>query len=73
MAVTVIIVNGFSAFGIFIMGLMADKWYVTTRIYLSTIGAVLVTFLLWGLAGQLAILYVFYVFYGLFAGAFSGT
>ncbi|KAM0230279.1 hypothetical protein ACHAP5_011402 [Fusarium lateritium] len=72
-AVTVMIVNGFSAFGIFIMGLIADKWHVTTCIFLSTIGAVLATFLLWGFAGQMTVLYIFCVFYGLFAGAFSGT
>jgi MFS family permease len=72
-AVTVMIVNAFSAFGIFIMGLMADKWHITTCILMSTIGAVLATFFLWGFAGQLTILYIFCVFYGLFAGAFSGT
>ncbi|KAM0284361.1 hypothetical protein ACHAO9_009287 [Fusarium lateritium] len=72
-AVTVMIVNAFSAFGIFIMGLIADKWHITTCILLSTIGAVLATFLLWGFAGQMTVLYIFCVFYGLFAGAFSGT
>ncbi|EXK76056.1 hypothetical protein FOQG_19184 [Fusarium oxysporum f. sp. raphani 54005] len=72
-AVTVMIVNGFSSLGIFIMGLIADRWHITTCILLSTIGAVLTTFLLWGFAGNLAILYIFCVFYGLFAGAFSGT
>ncbi|KAF4338333.1 MFS monocarboxylate transporter [Fusarium beomiforme] len=71
--VTIMIINAAMALGIFIMGIMVDKWHITTCILVSTIGAVLATFFLWGFAGQLALLYVYCVFYGLFAGAYCGT
>ncbi|KAF9767901.1 hypothetical protein IL306_014870 [Fusarium sp. DS 682] len=72
-SVTVMIINAATALGIFIMGIMVDKWHITTCVLISTIGAVLATFFLWGFAGQLAVLYAYCIFYGLFAGAYYGT
>ncbi|KAJ4248757.1 hypothetical protein NW762_012595 [Fusarium torreyae] len=72
-AFTVLLINVSNAAGIFLMGILADRWHITTCILVSTIGAVLATFFLWGFAGQLAILYVFCVVYGLFAGSYVGT
>ncbi|KAK2468034.1 hypothetical protein H9L39_20256, partial [Fusarium oxysporum f. sp. albedinis] len=71
--VTVIIFNASMSLGILLMGLMMDTWHITTCIFISTVGAVLATFLLWGFSSQLAVLYLFCFFYGLFAGAYGAT
>lgn len=70
---TIITVNITSVFGCIIMGALVDRYHVTTCILVSTIGAALGTFLIWGFADNLATLYVFCAVYGLFAGSFSST
>ncbi|KAF2006141.1 putative MFS monocarboxylate transporter [Amniculicola lignicola CBS 123094] len=72
-ALTVIMFNVASVFGCVAMGLVIDRWHVTTCILVSTLGSTLSIFLLWGLSSSLAPLFVFCVFYGLFAGSFTST
>ncbi|KAF2404570.1 MFS general substrate transporter [Trichodelitschia bisporula] len=72
-ALTVIAVNIASVFGCIVMGGMIDRWHVTTCILVSTVGATVGVFVLWGLATNLGVLYIFCVVYGLFAGSFSST
>jgi len=50
------------------MGMLIDRFYVTTVIMLSTIGASISVFLFWGFSTSLPLLVVFSVFYGFFAG-----
>ena len=71
--VTVSLFNTMSVFGQVILGTLTDRLHVTTVILISTIGATLSVFLLWGLSVSLPLLYVFSVVYGLFAGGFTST
>jgi MFS family permease len=70
---TVILVNVASVFGCVAMGSLTDRFHVTTCIMLSTVGATVGIFLLWGLSTSLPLLYIFCIVYGLFAGSFSST
>lgn len=72
-ALTILAVNVASTFGCVCMGFLIDRLHVTTCIMISTTGAVLSTFLLWGLATDLPVLYVFCIMYGFFAGAYTST
>ncbi|KAJ3539734.1 hypothetical protein NM208_g5370 [Fusarium decemcellulare] len=67
---TIILVNVSTAFGMTTLGFLADRLHATTCIMISTVGAVLGTFLLWGFANNLVTLYAFCLVYGFFAGAY---
>jgi MFS family permease len=72
-AFTIIAINVASVFGCVIMGSIMDRYHVTTGILISSIPTTLSVFLFWGLSTNLALLYLFCVAYGLFAGSFSST
>ena len=72
-AFTLIAINVASVFGCIAMGSLIDRFHVTTCLLLSSIGATVGTFLLWGFSTSLPVLYIFCVTYGLFAGSFSST
>ncbi|KAI9037481.1 uncharacterized protein KD926_000276 [Aspergillus affinis] len=72
-ALTVILFNLASVFGCVIMGSMVDRFHATTCILASTIGSTIAVFLIWGFADSMAPLYIFCIFYGLFAGSFTST
>ncbi|KAB5515445.1 MFS monocarboxylate transporter [Coniochaeta sp. 2T2.1] len=72
-ALTILLLNVASVFGCVAMGGLIDRFDVTTCILISTAGATAGTFLLWGMAGSLPVLYVFCVVYGLFAGSFTSA
>lgn len=55
------------------MGMMIDRFHVTTVIMLSSVGAAVSVFLFWGLSGALPMLCLFSIFYGFFAGGFVST
>ncbi|KAK3340688.1 major facilitator superfamily domain-containing protein [Neurospora tetraspora] len=72
-SLTLLLLNVASVFGCVAMGWFIDRLDVTTCIMLSTAGTVLGTFFLWGFGTNLAVLYVFCVVYGFFAGSFVST
>ncbi|KAF2669078.1 MFS general substrate transporter [Microthyrium microscopicum] len=72
-AFTVTAINGATVVGTIVMGTLIDKFHVTTCIFVSTMGSTICVFLLWGLATDLPLLYVFAITYGLFAGSFCAT
>lgn len=72
-SLTVMLFNLASVFGCVIMGSMVDRYHATTCILGSTVGSTIAVFLIWGFADSLAPLYIFCIFYGLFAGSFSST
>jgi MFS family permease len=72
-AFTVITINLASTLGCVAMGYLTDRWHVTTCILVSSVGATVSVFLLWGLSTNVATLYVFCVVYGFSAGSFSST
>ncbi|KAF3053333.1 hypothetical protein E8E11_011110 [Didymella keratinophila] len=72
-ALTLILVNMATVFGCIVMGMIVDRYHVTTCILISTLGSTLSIFLLWGFSSQLSLLLVFCFMYGLFAGCFTTT
>ncbi|KAF4301587.1 Major facilitator superfamily [Botryosphaeria dothidea] len=72
-SLTIVVYNVASVFGCILMGIIVDRVPVTTCILISTVGATVGVFVLWGLALNLPLLYVFCVVYGLFAGSFTST
>ncbi|KAL1962243.1 hypothetical protein VTN77DRAFT_9899 [Rasamsonia byssochlamydoides] len=72
-SLTVILVNLASVFGCIIMGMLVDRYHVTTCIFISTVGSTVAIFLLWGFSLTLAPLFIFCIAYGIFAGPFSAT
>lgn len=67
------LVNTASVVSTIIVGLLIDRFHVTTVILLSTIGATASILLVWGLSSSLPLLVVFALLYGFFAGGFSST
>ncbi|KAI0476878.1 major facilitator superfamily domain-containing protein [Xylaria cf. heliscus] len=72
-ALTVLLINLSTTFGCVIMGTLTDRLPATTCILISSVGATIGVFVVWGLSSSLAVLYVFCVTYGLFAGSFTST
>jgi MFS family permease len=69
----VALINASAVFSTISMGWLIDRFHVTTVILLSTIGASISVFLLWGLSTALPLLCVFAVVYGFFAGGLVST
>lgn len=72
-SLTIVLYNVASVFGCVLMGCLVDRLPVTTCILISTVGATVGVFVLWGTALNLPLLYIFCVVYGLFAGSFTCT
>jgi MFS family permease len=72
-ALTIILINIAAVVGSVSMGGIVDRVHVTTAICISTVGAVLSVFLLWGFSTSLPPLLAFSFMYGLFAGSFTNT
>ena len=71
--VLVALANAASVFGTILLGTCIDRFHVTTVIFISTVGATLSIFFLWGFAVSLPVLCIFSLVYGLFAGGYSTT
>lgn len=69
----VAISNASAVFGTIAMGVLCDRFHVTTVVMLSTVGAVISVFLFWGLSNALPLLCIFSILYGFFAGGFVST
>jgi MFS family permease len=65
--------GGFSVVGSMVLGLFNDHFQVSTCIFVSAIGSAFSIFVFWGFSHQAALLAVFAVTYGLFAGSYSST
>ncbi|KAI6081127.1 major facilitator superfamily domain-containing protein [Hypoxylon rubiginosum] len=70
-ALTLLLMNMAATIGSVIMGFFTDKLQSTTCILISTVGATVGVFFLWGLSTSLPILYCFCFAYGLFAGCWT--
>jgi MFS family permease len=69
--VTVILQNMATVVGCLCMGAAADRYHVTTCLFVQAIGSTLGIFLLWGFSTSLPPLYIFSLVYGAFAGCNS--
>jgi MFS family permease len=65
--------GGFSVAGSMILGLFNDHFQVGTCILVSAIGSAFSIFVFWGFSDQVALLAVFAITYGFFAGSYSST
>ncbi|KAJ5112543.1 hypothetical protein N7532_000588 [Penicillium argentinense] len=74
--------NATSIFGGIALGMLCDRFAVTNILLLSSVGSAVSVFLFWGMAASsdggssqtaLALLTVFSISYGFFAGGFSST
>lgn len=70
---TVFLFNITSCFGAIIIGSLTDRFDVTAIMCISTVGAALSCFFLWGFATSFPMLCIFSLCYGLTAGGFSAT
>lgn len=70
---TLVLINATSVLGQIGFGFLVDRMHVTTVILISTIGATLSIFLLWGLSASLPLLYIFALTYGFFGGGFTSV
>ncbi|PGG99221.1 hypothetical protein AJ79_08651 [Helicocarpus griseus UAMH5409] len=70
---TVALLNAAMVFGCIFVGVLVDRFHVTTAILVCTIGATVSTFVFWGLAMSIPLLCIFSIVYGFFAGGFSST
>ncbi|KAI0862726.1 MFS general substrate transporter [Xylaria cubensis] len=72
-ALTVLLINLSTTIGCVIMGTLTDRLPATTCILISSVGATIGVLVIWGLSSSLAVLYIFCIVYGLFAGSFTST
>jgi MFS family permease len=72
-ALCILLFNISSVVGCIVIGWLIDRFHVTTCVMITTVGAALGTFLLWGCAVNMPMVYIFCVSYGLSAGSFSTT
>lgn len=72
-ALTLLLINLTCTMGLISMGSLSDRLQVTTCMIISAMGAAIAVLVIWGLSASLPVLYVFCVFYGLFAGSWSAT
>ncbi|KAF1363075.1 MFS general substrate transporter [Lizonia empirigonia] len=68
-----VLINVTSISGGIVIGGLGDYFHITTMILISTFGSALAVFLFWGFSSQTALLAVFSITYGFFAGGFSST
>ncbi|KAF2841835.1 putative MFS monocarboxylate transporter [Patellaria atrata CBS 101060] len=67
------ILNGTSVFGGIVIGVVSDHFHVTNAILVSTLGSTAAIFFLWGFSSHVAVLSIFVIVYGFFAGGYSTT
>ncbi|KAB8237138.1 major facilitator superfamily domain-containing protein [Aspergillus alliaceus] len=70
---TVALLSIATVFGCIFIGILIDRFHVTTAILVSSIGATVSIFLMWGFAETHPLLCAFAVVYGFFAGSFTST
>jgi len=60
--------NLFVCIGAVIHGALVDRYHATTAMLVSTVGQMVAIFVFWGLTNNQAMVYVFAMIYGVFAG-----
>ena len=65
--------NATSIPGSLLLGMLNDRYQVYNVVLASTVGSAFAVFVFWGLADQVALLAVFAILYGFFAGGYSAT
>jgi len=60
-------------FGAIVLGSLVDRFHVAVPLMISTTGSVVSVFIFWGLTTGQAMLYIFALLFGFFAGGFAAT
>ena len=55
------------------MGALIDRYHVSSVLLVSAVTSTLCVFLLWGFASTEAVLYLFCILFGIFAGGYTGS
>lgn len=71
--ILIAIFNFASVPGGLVIGMLGDRLRATTVILISSLGSAVGVFLFWGLSSNMALLTIFTITYGFFAGGFSST
>lgn len=71
--ILIAIFNFASVPGALVIGMLGDHLAATTVILISSLGSAIGVFLFWGLSKHVALLTIFTIIYGFFAGGFSST
>ena len=72
-SILIAIFNFASVPGGLVIGMLGDRLPATTVILISSLGSAIGVFIFWGLGAHVALLTIFAIFYGFFAGGFSST
>ncbi|KAL1610737.1 hypothetical protein SLS60_002407 [Paraconiothyrium brasiliense] len=72
-SLTISLVNAAAVVGTIAVGALVDRVEINTAIMITSVGATVACFLVWGLSTSLAPLYVFAIMYGAFAGGYTAT
>lgn len=67
------VLNCASVVGTILIGSLTDHLHITTVLLISALGSTIAAFVLWGFAMTKAMLYVFALAYGIFAGGYAAT
>jgi MFS family permease len=67
------IFNFASVPGALVIAFLGDRFAATTVIVISSLSSAVGVFIFWGLSTQIALLMIFTIIYGFFAGSFSST
>lgn len=70
---TVAVLNGAAVFGCVFIGILVDRYHITTVLLVSTVGAVFAVLVFWGLATSVPLLLIFSAAYGFFAGSYTSS
>jgi MFS family permease len=71
--VMIAIFNVASVPGGLLIGMLGDRVPATTNILISSLGSTIAVFFFWGFSAHVALLTIFTIVYGFFAGGFSST
>lgn len=70
---TVALLNTTTVLGCISVGMLIDRFHVTTVLCILAVGSTIATLVLWGLSTQMPTLLIFSAVYGFFAGPYTST
>ena len=70
---SVSLLNISSTAGLILTGILVDRYHISTVLLISAVSSTLSVFIFWGLALNQAMLYIFSITFGVFAGGYVAT
>lgn len=72
-AAVIAIFNATSVCGNIAIGILTDHVAITSVVLFSSVGSAIAVFMLWGFSSEIALMVVYAIIYGFFAGGYSST